>query len=53
MAFSKFARVKYVVQMRMAVELEANEETLKIHRWANFGFTYDELASLIYLDLMP
>jgi hypothetical protein len=44
MAFSKFSKVKYALQLRMSVEIENSEDILKIKRWANFGFTYDEIA---------
>lgn len=44
MAFSKFSKVKYALQLRLSVEIENSDEILKIKRWANFGFTYDDLA---------
>ncbi|CAK93957.1 unnamed protein product (macronuclear) [Paramecium tetraurelia] len=53
MAFSKFAKAKFALQLRLSAEIDQSDETLKIKRWASLGLTYEELSQLLYPDLLP
>ncbi|CAD8091718.1 unnamed protein product [Paramecium primaurelia] len=53
MAFSKFSKAKFALQLRLSAEIDQSDDTLKIKRWTSFGLTYEELSQLLYPNLLP